>query len=284
VAGALGASACSLRSAPTSDLWKSAPSPSIDTSGQGGGDLAVPGQGLKPACQVDPNSVPPSNTVDVPGGEFTMGCDPSADPQCATDEQPQRGVTLGDFAIDATEVTQAQYAVCVQAGKCELPYCAWDPCKDPNKPIACVYRQEAIEYCSFVGEHLPTEAQWEKAARGTDGREYPWGNDAPTCDLANFAGCGHGTVDVGTLTKGASPFGVFDMAGNVGEWTQDAYDAAAYTNQPTTDPTGPVPNADSTYSGRGGGWHSDTFWIRADTRDWYERLYVRDSMGIRCAK
>jgi serine/threonine-protein kinase len=140
-----------------------------------------------------------------------------------------------------------------------------------------------MDYCAFIREELPTEAQWEKAARGTDGRKYPWGNDEVGCDFANIAGCNDGgAVEVGLLAKGASPYGALDMAGNVVEWTLDVYDATYYARSPTADPTGPVASSDSSFVGRGGGWRSTPAWDRTGARDSYNPRYVKDSIGFRC--
>jgi serine/threonine-protein kinase len=235
---------------------------------------------------VDAGSVRPTVLVDVPAGPFQMGCNAAIDTQCSADENPYHTVTLSEFAMDSTEVTQAQYALCVQAGKCDLPRCAWDPCTTPNLPIACIYRATAMDYCAFVGERLPTEAEWEKAARGTDGRIYPWGNSPPTCDLATTDQCDGGLTPVGSLPLGASPYGVLDAAGNVVEWTLDIYDPTYYAVSPSTDPQGPAAPTDGgavDYVGRGGGWLSDPNWQRTSARDNYDALYVRASMGFRCA-
>jgi formylglycine-generating enzyme required for sulfatase activity len=259
-------------------LWKGVSSPAVDA-----GAAALPTPVALPAsCQFDASSVVPSKQVDVAPGAYAMGCNPKADTECAPDEDPEHMVTLDDFAVDETEVTQAQYALCVQKGACTNPYCAWNACTLPNRPIACVDRAQAIAYCAFVNETLPTEAQWEKAARGTDGRKFPWGDDPISCDLANMDGCSTGTMDVGSLLAGASPYGALDMAGNVVEWTLDFYSATYYGQSPADDPKGPATG--SSYSGRGGGWLSDESWQRTSARDEYEATYVKDSMGFRCVR
>jgi formylglycine-generating enzyme required for sulfatase activity len=288
----LPAAAC--RVASPQELVDGVPSPPAELSvadaevaeaAAGGLDLAVPGEGisLPPSCRFDSSSVRPTTAVDVPAGEFAMGCDSTTDSACSSDEDPEHMVALDDFAIDVTEVTQAQYAACVEAGACTLPYCVWDACTTPNLPITCVDRAQAMDYCAFIREELPTEAQWEKAARGTDGRKYPWGNDEVGCDFANIAGCNDGgAVEVGLLAKGASPYGALDMAGNVVEWTLDVYDATYYARSPTADPTGPVASSDSSFVGRGGGWRSTPAWDRTGARDSYNPRYVKDSIGFRC--
>lgn len=266
------------------NLVGSIPTAPASNQGQVSSGLATPGQGTPPpaGCVVSASSTQAMTQVQVSAGTFAMGCNASADAECQSDEKPEHMVELEAFAIDMTEVTQAQYALCFQAGKCSLPYCTWNPCSAPDLPIACVYREQAVAYCAYVGETLPTEAQWEKAARGTDGRVYPWGDAPLTCDLANVVGCGAGTRDVGTLPGGASPYGALDMAGNVVEWTLDVYDAAYYAVSPEEDPTGPTATSDSSFVGRGGGWRSDDSWQRTSARDSYDPLYFKDSMGFRC--
>ncbi len=252
--------------------------------GQTVAGLATADGGVAPpsGCAVSASDVTKGTQVQVAAGAFAMGCNATADTQCQPDEKPQHMVTLDAFAVDVTEVTQAQYDLCVQAGACTLPYCPWNPCTSPNLPIACVDRAQAIAYCTYVGESLPTEAQWEKAARGTDGRVYPWGDTAPDCNLANLDGCRNGTMNVGSLPDGASAYGALDMAGNVVEWTLDAYDATYYASSPSTNPTGPATTSDTSFVGRGGGWRSAGVWQRTSARDIYDGLYVKDSMGFRC--
>jgi formylglycine-generating enzyme required for sulfatase activity len=284
--GAAGTVGCGLRTAATSDLWKEVPPSTADAGAAIGSDKATPDGGvdLPPGCVVEPASVAEMKTVAVPAGQFAMGCYETTDDECRSDEKPQHAVTLGDFAIDETEVTQAQYALCVQAGKCPRPYCTWDACTSPDLPITCVDSLRAKSYCSFVGKRLPTEAEWEKAARSTDGRKFPWGNEPADCSRTNLLGCG-GVRPVGSLPAGASPYGALDMAGNVVEWVADVYDEAYYATSPETDPRGPAANAQGTskYGGRGGGWRSEPVWQRTSSRDLYEVDYVKDSLGFRCA-
>jgi len=173
-----------------------------------------------------PGGRPARDRVTVPGGPFTQGSTRGEE-----DERPARKVTVKTFAIDRTEVTRAAYAQCVDAGKCRAPAPAEG---DANFPVTGVDWNDAQAYCKFAGARLPTEAEWEKAARGTDGREYPWGNDAD-CGKANWgsfegegpcAGKNPGRpVAVGSYPAGASPYGALDLGGNVWEWVADKYDA-----------------------------------------------------------
>jgi formylglycine-generating enzyme required for sulfatase activity len=170
--------------------------------------------------------------VPVPAGTFTQGSTRGEE-----DERPVRKVTVKAFAIDRTEVTRAAYARCVQAGRCRpVAAVAGDEALSAELPVTGVDWSDAQVYCKFAGGRLPTEAEWEKAARGTDAREYPWGNDAD-CAKANWgsfegegpcAGKNPGRpVAVGSYPGGASPYGALDMGGNVWEWVADKYDADA---------------------------------------------------------
>ncbi len=196
--------------------------------------------------------------VYVPAGEFLMGStDADIDAilagckDCKRDgyisEQPQHKVYLDAFWIDKTEVTNAQYKKCVQAGACKASAYASDSTYNADtQPVVGVDWSNAQAYCQWAGRQLPTEAQWEKAARGTDGRIYPWGNQAATCEYAvmddgSGVGCGKGNAAwlVGSKPKGASPYGALDMAGNVWEWVADWYDSQYYASSPPRNPQGP---------------------------------------------
>jgi formylglycine-generating enzyme required for sulfatase activity len=218
--------------------------------------------------------------VSVPAGAFTMGC-ATADTACRADELPAHSVTLSAFEIDKTEVTQEAYTACVGAGKCTPPLCAWD-CGQTTYPANCVDWAQAKAYCAWAGKRLPTEAEWEKAARGTDGRIYPWGNDSADCTHMNMDGCVGHVVAVGSYPAGNSPYGAEDMGGNVVEMVADWYDAAYYATSPATDPTGP--SSGTTYVGRGGGFKSTAVWQRCSSRDWYDLTDMGLSFGFRCAR
>ena len=225
-------------------------------------------------------TAPAGDTVMIPASTFEMGCNAAADMSCKDDEKPQHMVSISAFAIDKTEVTQAEYTSCVMAGKCSAPSCDWD-CSAENLPAGCVNFADAKAYCTFVGGRLPTEAEWELAARGTDARVYPWGNDAPTCDLVNMDGCGEKAENVGSHPKGASPFGAMDMAGNVVEMVADFYGADYYATSPTKDPKGPT--SGEHYVGRGGGYKSTAIWQTTSVRDTYDAVDSGKSLGFRCA-
>lgn len=255
----------------------------IIADGKGTSTAGGEGPGVAPECTaVDPAKVAVSDMALVPAGPFTMGCNESVDQECRADERPSHEVTLKAFEIDKTEVTRAQYYLCVASGACTFPKCPWDPCAKPTVPVSCLTRSQALTYCEFVGKRLPSEAEWEKSARGTDGRKYPWGNEAPTCALANIAGCGTDLEPVGMHPGNASPYGVLDLAGNVVEWTTDFYEAEYYATSPGVDPTGP--QSASHYVGRGGGYLSEAVWHRTGSRDSYIAGYTRVSLGVRCAR
>jgi formylglycine-generating enzyme required for sulfatase activity len=220
--------------------------------------------------------------VSVPAAQFMMGCNSMLDTMCKPDELPAHMVSISAFQIDKTEVTQSQYSACVTAGVCPAPTCDWDCTKGANLPAGCVHRADAITYCNWAKKRLPTEAEWELAARGTDGRVYPWGNDPATCDKVNMAGCGMVATDVNSHPNGASPYGALDMAGNVVELVQDYYGATYYAMSPVMDPPGP--SSGEHYVGRGGGFKSPVLWLRTSSRDWYDTEDAGLSLGFRCAQ
>jgi serine/threonine-protein kinase len=175
----------------------------------------------------------------VPAGNFTMGstieqavreCEQTQS-DCREilfkSETPPHTVDLPAYWIDQTEVSNTMYALCVQSGNCQPPSdtAFYGNAKYANHPVVFVSWNDANAYCEWSGRRLPTEAEWEKAARGTDERTYPWGNNLPTCTLANLYGCVNGTSPVGSYSAGASPYGALDMAGNVWEWTASPHEA-----------------------------------------------------------
>jgi formylglycine-generating enzyme required for sulfatase activity len=177
--------------------------------------------------------------VHVPAGEFLMGS-ADDDPDASDTEKPQHAVYLDAYWIDKVEVSNAQYGKCVEAGACHKAGCpAESRLNAPEQPVVCVSWQDAHDYAAWVGGRLPTEAQWEKAARGIDGRLYPWGNTPPDCCKANLQGCAERTLSVGSRPDGASSYGALNMAGNVQEWVADWYDGGYYSSSPSRNPQGP---------------------------------------------
>lgn len=238
--------------------------------------------------------------VYVPAGNFLMGST-DADKSAAGDEKPQHTVYLDAFWIDRTEVTNAQYHTCVAEGVCWAPTTCdrGDPtygdASKADHPVVCVSWDDAQTYCQWAGARLPIEAEWEKAARGADGRILPWGNDFD-CHKGNFddeqvvdpyvvpggPNCdGYAqTAPAGSYPAGASPYGVMDMAGNVFEWVSDWYDSGYYSRSPDHNPRGPESGQYRVL--RGGSWHDNWNLTRTANRynpDPASRVY---DIGFRC--
>jgi formylglycine-generating enzyme required for sulfatase activity len=215
----------------------------------------------------------------VPAGEFSMGNDSGWD-----EEKPVHTVDLDSFWIDQTEVTNVMYAKCVQDDTCTPPSNI-SHFQDENyadHPVVYVSWHDANQYCTWAGRRLPTEAEWEKATRGTDGRVFPWG-DKIDCSLANYwgeeSGCVDDTISVGNYPEGASLYGALDMTGNVLEWVSSLfalypYDAA--DGREDLDASGPRVL-------RGGSWNVTAEFTRGSRRDWYIPNIRRNYAGFRCA-
>lgn len=235
---------------------------------------------------------PLAGMVLIPEGPFWMGCDSADFLWCSPGSSPYHEVTLSGYYMDKTEVTQGAYKQCVDAGQCDTPRCDWNPGSTPDRPVGCANWTQAVEYCAWAGKRLPTEAEWEKAARGTDGRIYPWGNETATCEYAVMSvastgldGCGTGsTWEVCSKSPaGDSPYGLCDMSGNVWEWVSDWWDLGYYTNSPASNPTGP--DSGSIRVLRGGSFYMDG----EATQIVYVRGYDYPSgesgyQGFRCAR
>jgi serine/threonine-protein kinase len=223
--------------------------------------------------------------VYIPEGEFLMG---SADTdKLAQDiEKPQHSVFLDAYWIDQTEVTNKQYRPCIEAGVCQPPpfTTAWKSYLNDSEfddyPVVFVSWDDAQAYCSWVGRRLPTEAEWEKAARGADGRIYPWGDEAPNDDLLTFNGQFDTPLKVKSHPGGVSPYGVYDMAGNVWEPVSDWFDYEYYSVSPSTNPTGP--DSGNRHPVRGGGYHNGDQYVRSAYRlRPYSNQAFNDG-GVRC--
>jgi formylglycine-generating enzyme required for sulfatase activity len=207
-----------------------------------------------------------------------MGCTGA----CSESDYPPHEVSLEAFEIDLTEVTQQSYQTCIDSGLCTEPACAFDPSGTPDHPVVCVSWVQAKGYCSWAGLRLPSEAQWEKAARGTDGRRFPWGDGEPSCALTNYSSCASGAEPVGSHPTGASPYGALDMAGNVWEWVEDYYAGDYYTTGPTTDPPGPASGSHRVFRGGGFGYPEED--IAVYEREDGEPTTQIDKVGFRCAR
>jgi serine/threonine-protein kinase len=218
----------------------------------------------------------------VPAGDFTMGSDNGE-----SDEKPPHAVYLDAFWIDQTEVTNAMYAKCVQDGACNRPSSIASHRRDryygnpefDNYPVIYVSWEDARAYCVWADRRLPTEAEWEKAARGENALIYPWGGDAPTDNLLNYNDDARDTTEVGTYPNGASPYGALDMAGNVWEWVADWYDKTYYAASPASNPLGPSSGQFRLH--RGGAFYDDD--VRSARRIPDEPGVAYYHIGFRCA-
>lgn len=259
----------------------------------------------------------------IPAGEFLMGS--PDDGASFDDERPQRRVYVSSVLIDRYEVTNARYKQFVDAtghpapSHHKLEFRLWFhgvpfPGSEQH-PVVNVSWDDAVAYCRWLGKRLPTEAEWEKAARGTDGRRYPWGNDwefTNANSASYWAGrtiefkdgeewkafwvTGDGarishergirgevlTLPVGSFPEGASPYGLYDMAGNASEWVQDWYEPYSYLNAPLADPQGP--NGQLLKVVRGGSWLKPARNIRTSDRDYGFPADRASGIGFRCAK
>jgi formylglycine-generating enzyme required for sulfatase activity len=261
--------------------------------------------------------------ANVLAGEFLMGS--PSDMGGLPDEQPQRKVYLGSFYIDRYETTNEAYAAFVRSTGHSFPensnphatvWTAAGPIPGIERhPVINVSWLDAAAYCNWAGKRLPTEAEWEKAARGTDSRRYPWGNDwdirlansasfwagrtvefSSGADWDAFWVKGEGaelarskgiqgeilTLPVGSFPSAASPYGLYDMAGNVAEWVEDWYDPNYYKSAPLADPAGPTRGAIK--SMRGGSWLKPAISLRTSDRDWGTIDSRPSGTGFRCAK
>jgi formylglycine-generating enzyme required for sulfatase activity len=218
----------------------------------------------------------------VPAGEFTMGSN------LADDEKPVHHVYLNAFYIDKYEVTVGQYAKYLEVTDMDEPP-DWSIMNQPQhqkRPVVNVDWEDAVKFCKWAGKRLPTEAEWEKAARGTDGRIYPWGNEAPTRLHANYGRKEWNNhlalVPVGSFEEGRSPYDIYDMAGNAWEWVSDWYDYDFYKNSPRRNPIGPA-TGDSKVV-RGGSWLYISEFLRSAHRFAAQPTNRYFGYGFRCAK
>lgn len=230
----------------------------------------------------------------IPAGQFTMG---SNDGQSA--ERPEHSVTLDSYFIDQYEVSLQLYGTFLQEAKHDAPS-TWDDeaaLTVGDRPAVGMGWADAAAYCAWAGKRLPTEAEWEKAARGTDGRRYPWGHMQPFVDIANYnrgvwvseavtlAGVAGGvegmSVRHGLKEGGKSPYGLHHMAGNAAEWVADWYGREYYSKSPEKNPTGPVSGEKRVL--RGGSWADLPVALRVSARMSAEPDFQDRTIGFRCA-
>ncbi len=242
------------------------------------------------------------NEIYIPAGHFAMGCaEDHTSLHCDSDAQPIHLVYLDAFFIDQVQVTNAQYAACVAANVCPAPLSIASTTRPDyytnaaygTYPILNVAWEYAHTYCQWIGKRLPTEAEWEKAARGTDLRPFSWGYEEPTCDHANMAllapedramPCVGDTVPVGSYPQDSSPYGVLDMTGNARDFVNDFYQSNYYARSPYYNPQGPATNLGKDYIVRGGGWFAHprlaTNWVRHDEAS----ALIYKHISFRCAR
>jgi serine/threonine-protein kinase len=260
-------------------------------------------------CSTIPTAAPtqaPEQTIDVeapagmvyiPAGEFAMGCDPAHNGgfSCIADALPLHMIILDAYFIDQYEVTTIQYAECVAADGCENPSRTNSATRESyfanpefdNYPVIFVTWSDAAAYCAWAGKRLPSEAEWEKAARGSEVKAYPWGDGDPACKLANSfnnpdgSACTGDTSAVGSYPEGNSEYGVADMTGNVWEWVADWYSGTYYAESPAVNPPGPEGSSNKVL--RGGGWSSKWPQLLTGNRTFDPNFHSSNDLGFRCA-
>jgi formylglycine-generating enzyme required for sulfatase activity len=224
--------------------------------------------------------------ITIPAGTFLWGSDPSKDLMAAADETPIREIYLSTYQIMRMPVTNAQYKVFVDVTGHRTPehwYGKEIPGRRANHPVVNVSWRDAVAFCTWAGGRLPSEAEWEKAARGTDGRIYPWGNQPPDEQHCNFNRNVDDTTPVGSYPAGAGPYGAMDMAGNVWEWVNDWYEENYYSISPGSNPQGPATGRFRVL--RGGSWFEvgDNYLRSAHRYDNHPAFWSYDN-GFRCVR
>ncbi len=236
----------------------------------------------------DEQDNPDIDMITIPAGAFTMGCKGD---DCPDDAKPAHKVNLGEFKIDKYEVSLEKYRACVDAGKCPAPAdfkdCNWAAQTKEDHPVNCVSWKDADAFCKWQGKRLPTEAEWEKAARGEKNLVYPWGDQPAECRYAvmdmGTPGCQkNSTHEITAKERGQSPYGLFNLIGNVAEWVADWYDDG-YSSGEVKNPTGPKSGKERVL--RGGSWKGSVqSKLKAYSRDKAAPNAKTPETGIRCAK
>jgi formylglycine-generating enzyme required for sulfatase activity len=237
---------------------------------------------LEPVALAGPQSgtkmkwIDGSTLVYIPQAEFVMGYGFDA---------PIHNVSLDGYWIQQTAVTNRMFSQCVSVGSCTSPAQevggpVYSNPEFANHPVVGVTWDQAQAYCSWTQGTLPSEAQWEKAARGVDGKNFPWGDDEPACDLLNFGFCSGATSEVNAFLAGASPYGLYDMAGNVFEWVNDWYSDTYYNTAPALNPPGPEGGQDRVI--RGSSFETDPKQAASAVRHFGPQDYHNRDLGFRC--
>ena len=233
----------------------------------------------------------PDGMVTVPAGWFLMGSDPRIDRDAGPQEQPQRWVYVDPFFIDRYEISNVHYLRFVLATGAQFPpYWKGEPFAEriALHPVIGVSWEEGRAYCGWAGKRLPTEAEWEKAARGEDARIFPWGNELPGWGRSNIAHSGSKRgvkypplANVDRYDRGRSPYGVHQMAGNVAEWVSDWFDPQYYAYGTSYNPDGPAVGREKVF--RGGSWNEDPEVARSAGRGARSQPHRSSLIGLRCA-
>jgi|GEM_PF-702665 formylglycine-generating enzyme required for sulfatase activity len=266
-----------------------APAPDQPSADDDEAQIAKVNQQLQAAQQeelrklVQQGVIPPEGMVLIPAGEFLMGAEDGL-----PDMRPMHRVYLSSYWLDKYEVTNTQYRQCVDGGGCTPPKDrqAFDDPERSQHPVTSVTWTQARAYCEWRGKRLPTEAEWEKAARGTDGRRYPWGNSEDVIKgrpkNGEIKAGAHSTEQIGSQAATVSPYGVHDLVGSVWEWVKDWYAEDFYQMSPARDPQGPLRGSFRVL--RGGDWNERPLELRASYRSWDEMTYWGPALGFRCAQ
>lgn len=243
-------------------------------------------------CGGECGECPVLEWMDVTGAQFTMGCVADAanvDKICESNNLPPHNVTMQDYQAGRFEITVTEYNACVATGAClaagDDSGCNGSKTNMLNHPINCVTWDDADSYCMWAGGRLGSEAEWEFAARGTDGRKYPWGSQGPACNLAwtNLTNCPAVTTgEVGLKPLGKSPFGCEDMAGNVSEWVTDPCHIESYAGAPVDGSVWTMDDPGNCRVNRGGGFTDGVEATRAYSRRFSEKDKSSKTLGIRC--
>ncbi|MBT6602085.1 MAG: formylglycine-generating enzyme family protein [Nitrospina sp.] len=225
----------------------------------------------------------------IPSGEFLMG---ASEGKGRADEYPRHKVYLEAFYFDKFEVTGGDFEEYLSSNPNQHPTITgwWDRQIKPDmkkRPVFGLSWKRCSDYCEWRGKRLATEAEWERVATGVEGRKYPWGNAQPDKVRANYNRCcfimkGLATDKVGSYLAGATPEGIYDLAGNIAEWVYDWYDKNYYNNSEYTNPRGPKNGINHTI--RGGAWNSLSGYLRSSARYGYDEAKDFYGIGCRCAK